>query len=618
MADAVDPISSRFHALATDLLATVTLDTGEWRSVNPALEQSIGWTAHDLLGKPVVDFIHPFDRQQWLARLHDRGGALQLEQRVLRGDGQYRTISWQLSLFDGDPLLYCVGRDLGQIRPDDTPQAFLWRLGAALRDVSDPVAVQDIAQRMLGECLGASGVGYAEDFGDGVHVAVTREWTNGVPSITGIYRYSDYGEDLIEALKTGRTCIRPDIPGDPRMSDAEKAAHAALGLAATINVPLSRDGRAVAVLTVHYDRPHQFTPAEIAIIEATAVRMLVTVERCLPDAALRKSERKYRDLFNSMDEGYCIIQMLYDGERAVDWRFLEVNPAFEKHNGLVDATGRTIRELQPAIEPKWVEIYARVAESGESLRFEEDSQALEGRTFNLFAFRVGEAEDKTVAVLFQDITEQRQNENRLRQSEERLRVLVAELQHRVRNMLTIVRSVFTSTAETRRDLDELVDHFRGRLDALARTQVIVTSNPSQPVDLENLIRDELMSVGANEGPQVQITGPDVDLTPSLAETLGLAFHELITNALKYGALRFNDARLDIRWRIRRNDGGPVLELCWSETGVPTVATAPTRAGFGRELIEEVLPYRLGAQTELEFRGGGIRCLIQVPLDASPA
>jgi two-component sensor histidine kinase len=136
------------------------------------------------------------------------------------------------------------------------------------------------------------------------------------------------------------------------------------------------------------------------------------------------------------------------------------------------------------------------------------------------------------------------------------------------------------------------------------------------VDLENLIRDELMSVGACEGSRVRIEGRDVDLTPRLAETLGLAFHELITNALKYGALRFNDAQLDIQWTIRQHDGRATLELCWSETGVPAVTTVPTRAGFGRELIEEVLPYRLGAQTELEFRGGGIRCLIRVPLDAT--
>lgn len=198
--------------------------------------------------------------------------------------------------------------------------------------------------------------------------------------------------------------------------------------------------------------------------------------------------------------------------------------------------------------------------------------------------------------------------------QERQHVLVAELQHRVRNILTVVRSVFGRTAEAANDPAEMADHFLGRLAALARTQVIVTQTAAGLVDLENLIRDELISVGVTDGPDVRIEGPDVGLTSKAAESMGLAIHELTTNALKYGALKVAGAKLNIIWDVKQGyRGGRTLNLTWTEQGVPAVPLKPARQGFGRELIEEALPYRLQAETELEFRGGGVRCSISLPL-----
>ena len=202
----------------------------------------------------------------------------------------------------------------------------------------------------------------------------------------------------------------------------------------------------------------------------------------------------------------------------------------------------------------------------------------------------------------------------LRRLQDRQELLVAELQHRVRNMLSVVRSVFTRTVETSTDLDSLGSHFLGRLDALARSQVIVTRRADGVVDLEELIRDELLSVGVGDGLKLHIEGPKVALDSVAAEAVGLAIHELTTNAVKYGALKGAEGRVEIRWALNMGErGAPTLNLEWLEQGVPMVSLNPTRRGFGRELIEQALPYRLGAQTRLEFRGGGIRCTVTLPM-----
>lgn len=120
-------------------------------------------------------------------------------------------------------------------------------------------------------------------------------------------------------------------------------------------------------------------------------------------AELLASEARYRSLFDSIDEGFCIIEMIYDGAgRPIDYRFLEANPAFAAHTGLLDAPGRAIREMVPELEEHWFEIYGRVAATGEPIRFVNTASKMDGRWFDLYAFSVGGAR---VAVLFKDITE---------------------------------------------------------------------------------------------------------------------------------------------------------------------------------------------------------------------
>ena len=147
---------------------------------------------------------------------------------------------------------------------------------------------------------------------------------------------------------------------------------------------------------------------------------------------LRVGQEKYRSLFESIDAGFCIIEMLFDEDgEPIDYLFLETNPAFENQTGLNDSVGRSIKTLVPGHEQRWFDIYGAVAKTGEKVRFEEHADALGDIWFDVYAFRVGAPDDSRVAVLFNDISQRRRMEETLRENEERLHRLNETLEARV-------------------------------------------------------------------------------------------------------------------------------------------------------------------------------------------
>jgi two-component system CheB/CheR fusion protein len=203
----------------------------------------------------------------------------------------------------------------------------------------------------------------------------------------------------------------------------------------------------------------------------------------------------------------------------------------------------------------------------------------------------------------------------LHASQQREAALRRELAHQVRNALSITRSVFSRTMDNAPSIEHARDHFSGRLDALARYQGRFAATPTSDLDLEVMVRDELMVFASGGDQRIEVAGPSVRLAPGEAAVIGLALHELATNSVKFGVLGEPASKGWLRITWTRQDKRVRLE--WAESGVPIIATAPIASGFGREYIEQAVPYQLGAETSFELAPGGIVCWISFDSKDNP-
>jgi PAS domain S-box-containing protein len=230
-------------------------------------------------------------------------------------------------------------------------------------------------------------------------------------------------------------------------------------------------------------------------------------------------------------------------------------------------------------------------------------------------FIIRDARGRAVRMIgaMQDISVRKQAEEALRASESRARLLLGELQHRVRNTLSVIRSITRRTAETSQSVEDYAMHLDGRINAFARVQTAVARDPTAGLDLTDLVADELLTYAAHQGEQVRITGPAVRLQPKAAEMFGLAVHELATNAVKHGALTVPQGRIQISWRVQNSTEVPRLVFEWKESGTPNRAAKRERRGFGTNLLERTLTYELKAKTVQTFEPDGLRCMIELPM-----
>ncbi|NNJ26508.1 PAS domain S-box protein [Alienimonas chondri] len=409
---------------------------GEMEGEQPGWGAFTGQTTEQYQGFGWADAVHPEDAQPtvdaWSEAVAERR-EFNFEHRVRRRDGQWRlcTIRAVPVLDEAGEIAEWVGvhADVTEQRRDERRRKFLADLTAATQPLTDPDEVTATNARLLAEHLDADRCAYAEIEGRPAAEAtfvITGDHARGVSSIVGRWPVAAFGAACAQAMEAGESYVFADAEADPRLGPDERPAYRVVDVRSAVCVPLHKGGRFIAAMAVHQTTPREWTAEEVELVETVVDRCWEALERARTTRRLAESEARYRSLFESMDEGFCLIEVLFNAEgRTEDYRILQMNPAFRKHTGLGDVVGQTAREFAPDLEPFWRETYGQVARTGEPVRFVNHAAVLDDRWFEVHAYRPGGADTGEVAVLFKDVSDRRQAEEDLRQSEERLRFLDA-------------------------------------------------------------------------------------------------------------------------------------------------------------------------------------------------
>jgi PAS domain S-box-containing protein len=397
---------------------------GHCTYLNEKAAQLVGYPPAECLGLNWVNTLHPDDRQwvyagwqSFLARSVSGATAThRFECRHLHPHGE---IVWVL--VHAVPERDAEGTLTGYIgtltditerhqaeeklRRAAAMDAFRVELLATLRSIADPIEIQAQACRLLGEHLGVDRAYYVEVNHLAQYARIEQNYLRGdSPSIVGVFRLVDYGW-ILPYLQRGETVVVADVDSSKLIPAAERPAMAAERMSAQICFPIIKSGALMGALCVTEPMPRQWSEIEVSLVGETAEQIWANIERVRAETALRESEAKYRTLFDSIDEGFATIEVIFDEtDQPIDFRYVEVNPVFERQTAVADITGRTILDLVPDLDRSIIKRYGRVATEGEPARFEMCVAALENEWFSVYAARIGGEGSRQVAVVFNNIT----------------------------------------------------------------------------------------------------------------------------------------------------------------------------------------------------------------------
>ena len=202
-----------------------------------------------------------------------------------------------------------------------------------------------------------------------------------------------------------------------------------------------------------------------------------------------------------------------------------------------------------------------------------------------------------------DITERKQ-------SDERQGLLIAELDHRVKNLLARVAVISSYTRQGSNSIDQFVQVLDRRIQSMANAHSLLSQSRWNGVNLADLVRGQLAPYATMAN--TMIGGPDVTLTPTATQAVAMALHELVTNAVKYGALSSPHGNVSVSWNCKENGDGADLMLAWQEQGGPPVKSA-IQSSYGTNLIRNLIPHELGGMVDLAFASEGVSCRIEIPI-----
>jgi PAS domain S-box-containing protein len=340
----------------------------------------------------------------------------------------------------------------------------------------------------------------------------------------------------------------------------------------------------------------------IFVVLTTTARRAIG-ERDRANAALRASEARLRTVLEGIGEPFYVLD--------ANWHLLHVSrAALEIWSRREDKviSRRLLEALPEAVGS------APLAALEEAMRTREPTrlEAISGVIGRWVEVDIHPLPDGGLSVAFRDVHERRL-------AEERQRLLVAELTHRIKNTLALVLAIAEQTRRTVASPDAFHTVFRDRLTALARAHDALRRDGGAETSLAMVAREAIAPYGDGQAAsRIEAGGPEVRLQSATALALGMAFHELGTNAAKHGALSVPGGVVRLSWGAEEEDEGGAHwhEVLWEEVGGPLIPEPPSKRGFGTRLLERGLAAQIGGTVTLDFAPSGLRCRIRIPANGS--
>ncbi len=571
-----------------------------------------GYSSDEVLGRSIFDRSNDdedieADHEQFRRQVAGELDRYTIEKRIRRRDGSYVWASiTSSSVRDADGrFLYAVRvqHDLTQRRRAEEALAARIRELTALYQFTDRLqraeSLDDVYEPALDAILGALQCSRA---------SILLRDSSGVMRFVASRGLSEPYRRAVD----GHSPWHPDVK-DAEPICVDDVAHAAFpeplkrvvikeGIHALTFIPLQPAGRLIGKFMTYYDIPHSFTRAEIDLAVTIARQLGFSIERKRAEQALLASKDRLQLALNAAQLGWWQYDPLH---RVVSWdtRAKEVldiaedGTAFEEVMKLAhpDDAERVWTAFQTARDPADLKPYAiefRVQRGEGEVRWME--------VHWLAYFEGAGRERRAVSVVgtVADITERKERE-------EKEHLLMREVNHRAKNMLSVVDAIAHQTAT--RSPEDFVERFSERIQALSANQDLLVRNEWKGVEIEDLVHAQLAPFASLIGSRIAVHGPKLCLKAAGAQAVGLALHELATNAGKYGALSTDMGRVDICWEI----DGDALTMSWTERDGPLVS-APKRRGFGTIVMERMAERSVDGTVDLDYPPSGLTWRLTCP------
>ncbi|MBM3926854.1 MULTISPECIES: PAS domain S-box protein [Sphingomonas] len=588
------------------ILARVVRDADgricDWRyeEVNDAWYSLVGIERGTAIGKTMRD-LFPGIEDVWVnefAEVVDTGEAKRFTRQFGGLDRWYDGVCQPIGE-DRFTVIFLEVTD--RIRAEKKREA-LTDIGHVLSESSDMEHAIDQATEIVAKTLGVVRAGYGTLDADGEMITVPEHWTaDGCPRLVGQYRVDDYGDYAID-LRAGRPVVIPDVRYDPRTSPRADIFES-LAVRTMINLPVVGNGRTVAIFFVNDNVPRQWTTQQVAFVAEAASRIRVAIERRRAEQDLRESESFMRSVLAASTDCIKVLDLNGDLTFMSDggMKVMEISdfnavkgcfwPSFLKNDGV--GLGKEA---------------LAAARAGRSAHFEIAADTFLG-TPKFWSVSVSPIFGENGEVV--RILSVSRDHTTLQEAREQQLLLNGELSHRLKNVLSIIQSIANQTLRDAVTLEDASAAFSSRLASLGRATDVLTATSWEASDLDTVLEAGLAAV-ADKRDRIAINGPAVRLNPQSALALTLAIHELVTNALKYGALSNHTGTVTLTWEVSGYDANPEFTLLWQERDGPTVSP-PTRRGFGTRLIERSLRSYFRGETVLSYPPEGVEFRIKAPL-----